>query len=52
MMLCYLNNDGHSQLDACIQYNIKPEWFDDDLIREAMRDIEHVYKIEGLAFLF
>lgn len=50
MMLCYLNNDGHSQLDTCIQYNIKPEWFNDDLIREAMRDIEHVYKIEGLAF--
>ena len=45
MMLCYLNNDGHSQLDTCIQYNIKPEWFNDDLIREAMRDIEHVYKI-------
>lgn len=50
MMLCYLNRCGTSILDDIIQYNIKPEWFDDPLIREAMSVIEHVNKIEGLAF--
>ena len=50
MMLCYLNRCGTSILDDIIQYNIKPEWFDDPLIREAMSVIERVNKIEGLAF--
>lgn len=50
MMICHLNEDGLRELDIMIQMNIKPEWFNDDIIRNAMKDIEHVYKIEGLAF--
>lgn len=49
-MTCYLNENGVHYLDQMIQYNIKPEWFDDEFIKEAMLEIEHVYKIEGLAF--
>lgn len=50
MMICHLNENGTSYLDTMIQCNIKPEWLDNELIKEAMKDIEHVYKIEGLAF--
>lgn len=50
MMLCYRRDYGRSLLDDAIQMTIKPEWFDHPIIREAMLEIEHVYKIEGLAF--
>lgn len=50
MMTCYLNNDGYSNLDYYIGDMIKPSWFDLNIIREAMQEIEHVDRIEGLAF--
>lgn len=50
MMTCYLNNDGYSNLDYYICDMIQPSWFDLDIIREAMHEIEHVDRIEGLAF--
>lgn len=50
MMTCYLNNDGYSNLDYYICDMIDASWFDLDIIREAMKEIEHVDKIEGLAF--
>ena len=43
-------NYGASSLDGFIRFYIKPELFDEPIIKEAMADIEHVYKIEGLAF--
>lgn len=49
MMICHLNENGTSYLDTMIQCNIKPEWFNNTLIKDAMKKIEHVYKIEGLA---
>lgn len=53
MMYAYPYKDdgnlGHTNLSAIIQMYIKPEWFESQLIKDAMFDIEHVYKIEGLA---
>ena len=50
MVTMYLNRDGDSYYGSYIQKYIKPELFNEPIIREAMRDIEGVYKIEGLAF--
>lgn len=54
MMYAYPYKDdgnlGLTRLSGIIQMYIKPEWFESQLIRDAMFDIEHVYKIEGLAF--
>ena len=50
MMTMYLNRDGLSWFKVLLQRCIKPEIFEEPILREAMRDIEGVYKIEGLAF--
>lgn len=50
MMVCHLNNDGYSQLNITIRRFIRPEWFNMDLIKRAMYEIDHIDKIEGLAF--
>lgn len=49
-MICHLNNDGYSQLNVTIRRFIQPDWFNSEFIKRAMKDIDHVYKIEGLAF--
>ena len=50
MMTMYLNRDGKSWVDDLIRDCIQPDVFEEPIIREAMDDIEDVYKIEGLAF--
>lgn len=50
MMNVIINGDGSTQLYSDIKYNIQPDIFDEPILLEAMRDIEKVYKIEGLAF--
>ena len=50
MMRVKFNGDGTSDLDTWIQLYIQPEIFNEPIIVEAMKDIEHIYKIEGLAF--
>lgn len=48
-MTCYLGREGTTRLNSTIRDNIKPEWLDDEIIRAALLEIEHVYKVEGLA---
>lgn len=50
MMRVKFNGNGTCLLDMPIRFNIQPDVFEEPIIVEAMRDIEHVYKIEGLAF--
>ena len=50
MMTMYLNRDGESSLNYIIRDCIQPDVFEEPIIREAMEDIEEIYKIEGLAF--
>lgn len=50
MMTVHLNGDGSTMLKTDIQRYIQPEIFDNPIVREAMLDIEDIYKIEGLAF--
>lgn len=50
MMTMYLNRDGKSWVDDLIRDCIQPDVFNEPIIRDAMEDIEEIYKIEGLAF--
>lgn len=49
MMTIILNGDGTTLLSLPIQYKIQPHLLEDDSIRRALEDIEHIYKIDGLA---
>lgn len=51
MMTIYLNRDGRTTLDTPIQENIQPEVFEEPVIREALRDIDRVVEISGLALI-
>lgn len=44
------NGDGTTMLNDLIQEYITPDVFKESILVEAMKDIEKVYKIEGLAF--
>lgn len=49
MMIIHLNNWGKTFLDIDIKERITPEAVQEPIIREALRNIDRVYKIEGLA---
>lgn len=50
MMTIYLNRNGASRLDLYIQNVMQPDCLEEPIIRQAIMDVEDVYKIEGLAF--
>ena len=50
MMTIVLDEQGEIDMNKYIQYNIQPYLFEEPILVEAMKDIEDVYKIEGLAF--
>ena len=49
MMTIHLNRHGQTYLDIKIRENMQPDVFNEPIIVEAIRDIDRVYKIEGLA---
>lgn len=49
MMRVILNGDGRTSLGYDIQYNITPELLQQPIIYEELKEVEDVYKIEGLA---
>ena len=50
MITIIKDGDGTTMLNDLIQEYITPEVFKEDILIRAMKDIEHIYKIEGLAF--
>lgn len=49
MMTIYLNRQGKTFLDFAIRDNIQPEVFEEPIIRQALRNIDRVIDISGLA---
>ena len=50
MLTILFGVDGNSDLNEDIRANIQPYIFEEPIIVEAMKEIEGIYKIEGLAF--
>lgn len=50
MMRIHLNGDGTTMLNDSIRYNINADLFKEQILIDALSDIEGIYKIEGLAF--
>lgn len=49
MMRVFLNGDGTTQLWDTIRRNIQPEQLENPIIRAELKEVEDIYKIEGLA---
>lgn len=50
MMTCYMNRDGETNTHFVIMEYLDPDWLSDQIILDALKDIEGVVEINGFSF--